>query len=43
LNGLALAVADKNEALVPITLTGHYSLDKLDEVPFDIYYPAATE
>ena len=41
LNGLSLSVADKNEATVPITLTGHYSLDKLDEVPFDIYYPKA--
>ena len=37
LNGLSLAVADKNEALVPITLTGHYSLDKLDEVPLGGY------
>lgn len=43
LNGLSLAVADKNEATVPITLTGHYNLDNLDDVPFDIYYPTATE
>lgn len=43
LNGLSLSVADKNEATVPITLTGHYSLDKLDEVPFEIYYPKVAE
>lgn len=43
LNGLSLSVADKNEATVPITLTGHYSLDNLDEVPFEIYYPKVAE
>jgi len=41
LNGLSLTVADKNEAMIPITLTGHYGLDKLEETPFEIYYPKA--
>lgn len=41
LNGLSLSVADKDEATVPITLTGHYSLDNLEETPFEIYYPKA--
>ena len=39
LNGLSLSVADKSEATVPITLTGHYSLENLKEVPFEIIYP----
>ena len=43
LNGLSLSVADKNEATVPITLTGHYNLDNPDEVPFEIYYPKVAE
>ncbi|MCI8336974.1 MAG: hypothetical protein HFI72_07470 [Peptococcaceae bacterium] len=39
LNGLTLTVADKSEAVIPITLTGHYSLDDLETPPFEIYYP----
>lgn len=39
LNGLTLTVADKNEAVVPITVTGHYGLEDLDATPFEIYYP----
>ena len=43
INGLTLTVADKAEAVIPITLTGHYSLNDLDTPPFEIYYPTATE
>lgn len=39
INGLTLTVADKGEAVIPITLTGHYSLDDLETPPFEIYYP----
>lgn len=39
LNGLSLTMADKAEAVIPITLTGHYSLDDLDTPPFEIIYP----
>lgn len=38
-NGLTISFADKNEGVIPITVTGHYDPDKLDEPPFDIYYP----
>lgn len=38
-NGLNLTVEDNNEATVPITLTGTYSLSDLDTPPFIIYYP----
>ena len=41
LNGFNLTVADKDEATVPITLTAHYDLSDLDEVPFEILYPDA--
>jgi hypothetical protein len=41
INGLSLAVADKNEAVIPITVTGNYDADDLEEAPFDIYYPTA--
>lgn len=40
INGLNLTVADKGEATIPVTITGNYALDKLDEAPFEIYYPA---
>lgn len=43
LNGLTLTVADKNEAVIPITLTGHYDADDSDTPPFAIYYPNATQ
>ena len=39
LNGMALNVSDRNEAVIPITLTGHYESGNLDEAPFEIYYP----
>lgn len=41
LNGLNLTMGDKNEAVIPITLNGHYDLDNLDTPPFEIYYPGA--
>lgn len=43
LNGLTLTVADKAEAVIPITLTGHYVLANLDDTPFEIYYPTPQE
>lgn len=39
-NGLSITMADKAEAVIPVTVTGHYDADNLDEVPFEIYYPA---
>lgn len=42
INGLALNVTDKNEAVIPITLTAHYDLANLEEVPYEIYYPTTT-
>lgn len=39
LNGFTLAVADKSEATVPITLTANYDLADLDAIPAIIYYP----
>ena len=41
-NGLSLSPTDKNEGVVPITLTGHFDVDNLDKVPFDILYPDIT-
>lgn len=41
-NGLSLTMADKAEAVIPVTVTGHYDAANLDEVPFEIYYPALT-
>lgn len=38
-NGLSLTVADKGEAVIPITLTGHYDSMDTDAPPFEIYYP----
>lgn len=38
-NGLALSFADKSEAVMSVTLTGHYDLSDLDTPPFAIYYP----
>lgn len=40
-NGLSITMADKAEAVIPTTVTGHYDADNLDEVPFEIYYPTA--
>ena len=39
LGGLSLNMADKAEAVVAITFTGHYDAGELDSPPFDIYYP----
>lgn len=41
LNGLSLSVSDKNEAVIPLTLTGHYALTDLETPPFEIVYPAS--
>ena len=38
-NGLTLTVADKAEGVIPVTLTGHYSLSDMETPPFEIYYP----
>lgn len=38
-NGLSLTMADKAEGMIPITFTGHYDPKKLEELPFEIYYP----
>lgn len=42
-NGLSITMADKSEAVIPTTVTGHYDADNLDEVPFEIYYPTPSE
>jgi hypothetical protein len=42
LNGLTMNFEDKNEAVIPITITGHYPLTDLDTPPFEIYYPLDT-
>ena len=42
MNGLSLTFADKAEAVIPITLTGCYSLDDLCTPPFKIFYPDAS-
>ena len=39
LNGFSFAVADKSEGVVPVTLTAHYDVADLEEVPVDIYIP----
>lgn len=39
--GLTLKTQDKNEAVIALTFTGHYSDTDLDTPPFDIYYPIA--
>lgn len=38
-NGLNLTFEDKNEAVIPITLTGTYSISDLDTPPFKIILP----
>lgn len=40
-NGLNLSVSDKNEAVIPVTLTAHYALSDLDTPPFEIVFPAS--
>jgi hypothetical protein len=39
--GLTLQTADKAEATLPVTFTGHYDDVNLDNPPFKIYYPKA--
>lgn len=38
-NGLSMNFVDKGEAVMAVTLTGHYDLSNLEKPPFDIYYP----
>lgn len=38
-NGLTISFADKSEGMIPVTVTGHYSLDDLETPPFEIHYP----
>lgn len=38
-DGLKLTMADKNEAVLPMTFYGHYTQDDLQSAPFAIYYP----
>lgn len=38
-NGLNLSVSDKNEAVIPVTLTAHYALSDLETPPVYIAYP----
>lgn len=40
-SGLTLSVADKAEAVLALTFTGHYVDTDLDTPPFKIYYPKA--
>lgn len=40
-NGLTLNTADKAEAVLALTFTGHYSDTDIDTPPFAIYYPKA--
>lgn len=42
LNGLSMTFEDKNEGIIPITLTGHYDPASMDTVPFEIYCPNET-
>ena len=41
-NGLTLTVADKAEGVIPVTLTGHYTIADMETPPFEIYYPTVT-
>jgi len=40
-NGLSLTFSDKNEAVIPVTLTAHYALADLETPPFQVVYPSA--
>lgn len=42
MNGLSMTFADKDEATVAVTVTGHYSLSDLDTPPFEIFLPTIT-
>lgn len=39
LNGFNFAVADKSEGVVPVTMTAHYDVSNLEDVPVEIYIP----
>ena len=39
LNGLNLTFQDKNEAVIPLTITAHYPLSDLETPPFEVIYP----
>jgi len=41
LNGISINFTDKNEAVVPLTITAHYDLADLETPPFEIIYPTA--
>lgn len=41
LNGISLTFADKNEAVLPLTITAHYALSDLETPPFEIIFPTA--
>lgn len=40
--GLELSVEDKAEATIETEFVGHFDMDKVNEVPFAIYYPKQT-
>lgn len=39
MNGLSLSFQDKNEAVIPLTITAHYPLADLETPPFEVIYP----
>ena len=41
MNGISLTVTDKNEAVLPLTLTAHYALADLETPPFEIIFPTS--
>jgi hypothetical protein len=45
-NGLALTMADKSEAVIAVTIIGHYALEDIADgdyaAPFEIYFPKIT-
>lgn len=38
-DGLAMDMKDKDEAIIPTTFKGHYTQEALDSPPYVIYYP----
>lgn len=41
-NGLSVSFADKTEGVIPVTVTGHSTMDDLETPPFEIYYPTVS-
>ena len=39
MNGISISFQDKNEAIIPLTITAHYDLSDLETPPFEIIYP----